>query len=477
MRLTLSPQPHFGFVASPLRRRMATTAAVFALGGLLAPPVQADPSATVLAASDAPKGTSTAAAATNGSAEPSKDLLGNMVVVAGAARSLPKVGVVPSLSADIEDVLLRSVLRRDLDLCGEVEVLSEDSAPSGLYLEDSPVDTKAWEKKGAEAIVRVSATKVGANVELFGQLFLASTGAAAVFEKKITVAEAKLRSGAHKLSDLLIGALTGHDGGFASRLTFAAGTGKTRQIQVIDADGFGARAISQANETPVSPAFGKDGEVYYAASQNSGHYHLRSENGNNVPIAITTGTGAQKRSVYGIAFSKDRKNVAVSIGSGPFIRLFQGADLDHLTQASNAPFAMEPTYTPSGKLAFVGLGNSGQRIFVDDKPVTPDGIFAMSPTFCNHPDGIRLVFAAGSGLATDLYATSEKGGALVRLTQDQGENSSPACSPDGRLVAFFSTRKTGDGPGLYVMRLDGLRPKRVSTLAGDSLRWDVLPPL
>jgi TolB protein len=301
-----------------------------------------------------------------------------------------------------------------------------------------------------------------------GQAFLVGAGDAPVFEKTVTVAGDGVRTGAHRLADVLIGALTGHNGGFASRLTFAAGQEKVRRVHVIDADGHGAKAISRDDETPVSPAFGEDGELHYAASKDNGLYRVVSEGGQEHPLAM-------KGSVYGLAFSKDRAKVAVSVGSGPFIRLFAGPDLDHLTQASSAPFAMEPTFTPTGKLAFVGLGTTGQRIFVDDKPVTPDGIFAMSPTFCNHPDGIRLVFAAGPGTHTDLFAAGETGGSLVRLTQDQGKNSSPACSPDGRLVAFFSTRTTGEGPGLYVMRVDGLRPKRISPLLGDSLRWDALP--
>jgi len=95
--------------------------------------------------------------------------------------------------------------------------------------------------------------------------------------------------------------------------------------------------------------------------------------------------------------------------------------------------------------------------------------------FCNHPDGVRLVFAAGAGKDTDLVATGENGGALLRLTQSQGRNGYPACSPDGRLIAFFSTRTSNEGPGLYLMRVDGGRPKRISPLLGDSLRWDVLP--
>ena len=72
-------------------------------------------------------------------------------------------------------------------------------------------------------------------------------------------------------------------------------------------------------------------------------------------------------------------------------------------------------------------------------------------------------------------ATGAEGGGLARLTQGQGRNNYPACSPDGRLVAFFSTRTSGEGPGLYLMRIDGQRPKRISTLVGDSLSWARLP--
>lgn len=436
------------------------------LAALFTGVASAEPNANVPVAGGGPPVSTPVTA--SGDDPTNQDLLGNMVVVAGAARQLPKIGVVPSLSADIEDVTLRGVVRRDLDLSGEVELLSEDAAPAGLYLADSPVDTRAWAKKGAEAVIRVSARKTGSQVELIGQAFLVDKGDAPVFEKTVVVPDDGVRLGAHRLADALIGALTGHDGGFASRLTFAAGQGKIRQIHVIDADGHGAKAVSKDDETPVSPAFGKDGELQYASSKDNGLYRILSESGQEHPLAT-------KGSVYGLAFSKDRSKVAVSIGSGPFIRLFAGPDLDHLTQVSSAPFAMEPTFTPGGKLAFVGLGTTGQRVFVDDKPVTPDGVFAMSPTFCNHPDGIRLVFAAGPGTHTDLYSAGETGGSLARLTQDQGKNSSPACSPDGRLVAFFSTRTTGEGPGLYIMRVDGLRPKRISPLLGDSLRWDALP--
>ena len=137
--------------------------------------------------------------------------------------------------------------------------------------------------------------------------------------------------------------------------------------------------------------------------------------------------------------------------------------------------ALHPTFTPSGKLAFSGEGRFGQRIYLDGQPITPDGLNASSPVYCNNPNGVRLVFSVGVGKNTDLVSAGEKGGSLARLTQNQGRNGYPACSPDGRLVAFFTTRTSNEGPGLYIMRLDGGRPKRIAPLLGDSLRWDALP--
>jgi TolB protein len=226
--------------------------------------------------------------------------------------------------------------------------------------------------------------------------------------------------------------------------------------------------VSPPSLSAIAPAFGKNEELYYAASANNDLYKVYTGAGTLVPAAVSG-------SVYGIAFSKDRSQVAVSVGVDAAIHVFSGPDLSHLTQASPLGMALHPAFTPSGKLAFVGEGKWGERVYVDGKPISPDGLYASSPTFCNNPNGVRAVFAVGVGKDTDLVSTGESGGGLARLTQSQGRNGYPACSPDGRLVAFFSTRTSNEGPGLYVMRLDGGRPKRISTLLGDSLRWDPLP--
>jgi TolB protein len=405
-------------------------------------------------------------AATASASDKPQDILGNMVVTAGASRALPKVAVVPSLSSDMGDVVARSVVQRDLDLCGEFEVLPDASAPEGAYA-DSPVDMKVWSKKGVEAVVRLQATTTGDTVALTAQAYLSTKGSTAVFEKKASAKSDAVREEAHRLADALIGALTGQNGGFASRMMFTSGVRELRRAYVIDSDGNGAHTVSPADETAIASAFGPKEEPYWVSSKDNGEYAVRTKSG---PVTLPV-----KGSVYGLAFSKDRSQVAVSIAQTEGIKMFLGPDLASIKLYSETTRALQPTFTPSGKLAFAGAGKHTQRLYVDGKAITPEGLQVSSPTFCKHPDGVLAVFAAGNGKDTDLVRTGENGGGLARLTQGQGSNGYPACSPDGRLVAFFSTRTSGEGPGLYIMRVDGLRPKRISTLMGTSLRWDPLP--
>lgn len=423
-----------------------------------------------------PAGAATTQPASQPTAPP--DPLGSLVVTPATGRPLPRIAVVPSLSSDLSDVVIHSVVERDLDLSGEVELLPRRQMLADTYA-DAPVDVVAWGKTGVVAVVTATAVTAGDKVTLTARAYLVKQGATPVLERKVTVPIADLRGESHRTSDVLIGALTGQDGGFYSRMTFTAGAGPIRAAYVVDSDGHDLRAASGPDELVIASTFGEKNELYRVSSVQNEPYRIRSTRGPvTLPIAGP---------VYGVAFSKDRSRVAVSIGTDAGIRLFEGRDFQSLSPFGTIAPAMEPFFTPSGKIGFSGAGKSGFRIYLEGQPsstgargavkaITPDGSQASSPTYCPHPDGPRVVFAAGPGKRLDLYATSESGGGAYRLTQG-GQSAAPACSPDGRLVAFFSTRTTGEGPGLYVMRLDGQRPKRISTMVGDSLRWAPIVPV
>jgi TolB protein len=186
-------------------------------------------------------------------------------------------------------------------------------------------------------------------------------------------------------------------------------------------------------------------------------------------------------SVFSIAFNADYSKLALAISNTSGSSVWIGdPDGTHLTKASTTPVATHPVFSPSGKLAWIGGEPDtfgAQRVYVDGKAVSPAGFTAAAPTFCDTEDGIRLVYSVGvGGDREDLVMSGETGGGIARLTQNQGTNTYPACSVDGRLLAFFSTRKHQDGAGLYMMSLKRWVTNRVSGAHGESLRWAPLPP-
>lgn len=399
-----------------------------------------------------------------------EDILKNIVVEASAEGGvevpLPKIGVHPTLAFDESDITLRNVIRRDLQLSGEYELLPE---PSDALLSDAKVDIEDWKKKGAEAVLKLDGkSSSDGKVTLDVTAWLTEEPEEPVFKRRVDTDLTQVRVEAHRLADGILKALTGTEGGFSSEMTFVFGHGKARRVYVIDSDGHDPRAVSPPEQLAIAPSFGPDHQLFWAGSVDRGPFKLY-RTGLKEPIALFP-----KGSVYGIAYSRNEEQVAVSIARGSGIRLFKGPDLERLELAVDNDLAIHPAWSPNGRLAYVGDTKWGTRVYIDRQPVSPSGLTASAPVFCRHPTGIRAIFTVGFGKSMDIVATGENGGGLSRLTHG-GTSRYPACSPDGRLVAFFSTGGLAEGPGLYIMRIDGSRAKRISTLVGDSLRWARVP--
>lgn len=93
------------------------------------------------------------------------------------------------------------------------------------------------------------------------------------------------------------------------------------------------------------------------------------------------------------------------------------------------------------------------------------GPLAAEEGYYQHPaaSGDTLVFASEG----DLWRTGRNGGSAVRLTNDEGEESEPAISPDGRMIAFTASYDSNND--IYVMPVAGGRPRRL-TFEGGAVR-------
>ncbi|HEY5147878.1 MAG TPA: tolB protein [Polyangiaceae bacterium] len=445
----------------------------------------------------------------DGQPAPDESILGTVDVNGSATEGLPplpKMAVVPIVPTGSADSLVNLVVRHDMELSGQFEVLSEDTAPPGPFTHTTPLDLGAWRGKGAEYVLRIfsqPAATDSSKTELVGEAFVTPTAAQAATQKRaaaapvdpsaapadpkpsfravVATATTEVRAASHRLVDQLLGALTGRPGGFASQMTYAEKVGRWRRVFTIDSDGFDLRAVGPESATALSPSFGPAGQVFYALSDDYSPFRVvQGPNATPVPVNVPG-------SIMGLAFSADHTRMALTVMDGGQSKLWYGAR-DKLQPMTTAPLANHPVFGPMDKIAYVA-GTPVQRIFVGDKAISPPGFMASAPVFCDTPQGLLVIYTVGVGAGADIIATDSSGGGLKRLTQHEGANTYAACSPDGRLVAFFSTgkRKLGaastsghddTGAGLFIMPIQ--RPwlaKKISNEVGESLRWEALPPV
>ncbi|WP_020475332.1 TolB family protein [Zavarzinella formosa] len=131
----------------------------------------------------------------------------------------------------------------------------------------------------------------------------------------------------------------------------------------------------------------------------------------------------------------------------------------------------ESTHTPDdGMYAFIqSRGNLNMRLVIRETKTGKENVFDPSggfssirrPTF--HPSGERVAFAIPAATGQEIASVNKEGKDRKQVASG-GINSWPTYSPDGKKIAFCSSR---DGDfDLYVANADGSNPKRVIKLAG-----------
>ncbi len=120
---------------------------------------------------------------------------------------------------------------------------------------------------------------------------------------------------------------------------------------------------------------------------------------------------------------------------------------------------------PDGKLvAITGEGPSGSGVYlVAPSETAPPRFWFQGNVQAWFPDSQRIVFSRDNDLWTLRVGSTEP----TRVTSDQGDERAPVVSPDGKLIAFYSTRSGHQD--IWIVPSDGSAPSRALTTAAMAL--------
>ncbi|MFT7623799.1 MAG: TolB protein [Myxococcota bacterium] len=263
----------------------------------------------------------------------------------------------------------------------------------------------------------------------------------------------------------IIESQTGVAGPFGSHIVYAVKTtATTRGIGIMEMDGHNRRGIAGGDSINLFPKFAGNGVLY--TSFKPGHPQLYVGK-----KRLTHDSYHYRGASYGPG---GQLAASLSMGSGSDIYLLSagGKVLRSLTRGG---MNVSPTWSPDGsEIAFVSDRAGGPQVYVmssgggSARRLTMAGAYNSTPHWGKNN---QIAFAGMTATGSDIF-TVDTSGNIQRITQDQGTNTDPCWSPDGRYLAFVSMRK-GQGKRIWIASQDGRWQFPVSTRSGgySTPRW------
>jgi TolB protein len=261
---------------------------------------------------------------------------------------------------------------------------------------------------------------------------------------------------AHKIADEVVLQFFGELGIADTKIAYVSGRPGNKEIVVSDYDGFAPTAITRNGSINLSPAWSPDARSLAYTSYKNGYPDLFRtfpfERRPEQTLAAFSGINSSP------AWSPDGTQLALTLSKdgNPEIYVLTIATgvLRRLTRHS--AIDTEPTWSPTGRqLTFVSNRAGAPHLFVMDV----EGANVRQLTFGGHetqprwsPKGDTIAYTARHG-NHDIWAVQSDGSNARRLTAGPGDNESASWSPDGRHLAFHSTRL--GGPQIFTMLADG----------------------
>jgi len=383
----------------------------------------------------------------------------------------PKIAITPfiALSQDAETVAaaktIGDVLFDDIDYEREFYLIRKDAIatvprPSSV----DNLDLAPWKELNADGVLVGSVRKDGNAIVVQVKLIQVSSGRTA-FGNGYRGPVANPRRYAHTISDELHKQQIGLDGVARTRLTFSSDRDRERmkttvanrdvqEIYIADYDGANSRRVTTTTTLNITPVWSPDNSIIaytsFRSGATGGQYSVFRDivlSYINIGDRKTPANGGPERQNELPVFSPDgSKLLFTSYRDGNPEIYMMNVDGSGVRRMTNSPTVdTTATWSPSGnQIAWVSdrsgnphiyvmnVDGTGQRLLINeiaDRPTWASGQF----------NEIAYAARTGPGYDIKLYSFT-RGGEITKLTDGIGTNESPAFSPNGRHIAFTSTR-------------------------------------
>jgi TolB protein len=393
-----------------------------------------------------------------------------------------------ALSGDAETVAVArtigDVLWDDLNFEREFAFIPRDvssTVPTAKSFDDIPFDR--WRELNADGVIAGTVQKSGNGFQIQARLFNVKSKQQVFGKEYSNSSNARLY--AHTISDDIHFQQRALRGVARTKLAFDSdrdgerltGTVENRGVKEIytaDYDGENQRRLTTNRTLNINPAWSPDGRSIAYTSYRRGPPNIFvSHIYEGTLDEVTKGPGEN----WLPAWSPDGTRFAfTSTRDGNSEIYVANRDGSNVRRLTNHPaIDSTPTWAPSGtQIAFTSDRSGTPQIYV----VAADGLgavqrltsepYADRPTWSPAPFN-EIAYAARTGPGFDIKVIDVATRQVKQLTFGEGSNESPAYAPNGRHIAFMSTR--AGKAQIFTITRDGKNLKQV-TKAGNNYQPD-----